>query len=535
MDMDQVMNKLDELKQNGAETEEYEKVLQKCEPYRVELPPLSQKIRDNYSFFGLSGAIYAVFYTFCLYRNPSGITAPLCALGTLCYFFLCLRKLEIKMGKKCLFYAGSIVLLGVNLCLTDDSFLIFCDYFGIFLLLLSGLLHLFYEDREWGLMEYLSAIVQTAFGALDHIGRPFEDRKVWKSRKKEEKNEEKKDKSALKYVFLGILIGLPLLVIVMLLLASADSVFGHLLEVFSVFNVLKRLFRIGNAVDTFFRIFNICLMMAAVYLLSYGLLVKLGSKSVKISSGKRHTGEPVIAITVNAMLGVVYLLFSVIQILYLFMGRLSLPEGTTYAEYARQGFFQLLLVCIINMTLVLFCLYKFRESRVLKGMLALISGCTYIMIASSALRMYMYVETYDLSYLRVLVFWGLGLIFLMMSGIMIFIFNGKFPLFKYCMVVVTILYLGLAYARPDYLIASYNLNEQHIHGNVDWHYLSRLSADAVPVIAEALERGEGDEFADDPENLIFFRLDMNVRGYTDGLRGFNFSRYYGSVSLRRLR
>lgn len=147
----------------------------------------------------------------------------------------------------------------------------------------------------------------------------------------------------------------------------------------------------------------------------------------------------------------------------------------------------------------------------------------------------MYVETYDLSYLRVLVFWGLGLIFLIMSGIMIFIFNRKFPLFKYCMVVVTILYLGLAYARPDYLIASYNLNEQHINGNVDWRYLSRLSADAVPVIVEALERGEGDEFADDPENLIYFRLDMNVRGYADSLRGFNFSRYYGSVSLRRLK
>lgn len=532
MDMEQVMNKLDELKKNGAETEEYEKVLQKCEPYRVPLPLLSQKIRDNYPFFGLSGAIYAVFYTFCLYRNPSGITAPLFAIGTLCYFFLCLRKLEIKMGKKCIFYAGSIVLLGINLCLTDDRFLIFFDYVGIFLLLLSGLLHLFYEDREWGLMEYLSAIVQTAFGSLDHIGRPFEDRKVWKGQKKEEK----KENSAIKYVFLGILIGLPLLIIVMLLLASADSVFGHLLEVFSVFNVLKRMFRFGNVVDTFFRIFNICLMMAAVYLLSYGLLVKLGSKSVRIASGKRQTGEPVVAITVNAMLGVVYLVFSMIQILYLFMGRLSLPKGTTYAEYARQGFFQLLLVCIINMTLVLFCLYKFRESRVLKGMLALISGCTYIMIASSALRMYMYVETYDLSYLRVLVFWGLGLIFLIMSGIMLYIFYRKFPLFKYCMVVVTILYLGLAYARPDYLIATYNLNEQHINGNVDWRYLSRLSADAVPVIVEALERGEGYEFEDDPENLIYVRLNINFGGYKqDGLRGFNFSRYYGAISLRRLR
>lgn len=534
MDMDQVMNKLDELKQNGAETEEYEKVLQKCEPYRTPLPPLSQKIRDNYPFFGLSGAIYAVFFTFCLYKNSSGITAPLFAIGTLCYFFLCLRKLEIRIGKECIFYAGSIVLLGINLCLTDDGFLIFCDYFGIILLLLSGLLHLFYEDREWGLMEYLSAIVQTAFGAGNHLERSFEDGKIWKNRKKTEENREGKQKMVLKYVLLGILTGLPLLVVVMLLLASADSVFGHLLDVFNVYNILKRLFGVGNVFRIFGDLFGICFMTLAVYLLSYGLLVNLAGKSVKISSGQRRTGEPVIAITVNAMLGVVYLIFSMIQILYLFMGRLSLPEGTTYAVYARQGFFQLLLVCIINMTLVLFCLYKFRESRVLKGMLALISGCTYIMIASSALRMYMYVETYDLSYLRVLVFWGLGLIFLIMCGIMLFIFNRKFPLFKYCMVAVTILYLGLAYARPDYLIASYNLNEQHIHGNVDWQYLRIRSADAVPAFVEAWEREKDndpeDELADIMASLKY------IWGRDEaGLRGFNFSRYYVSISLRRLR
>ncbi|MDE6530567.1 MAG: DUF4173 domain-containing protein, partial [Lachnospiraceae bacterium] len=362
-----------------------------------------------------------------------------------------------------------------------------------------------------GLPEYLSAIGQAAFGALGHITRPFEDRGIWKSQKKGEK----KQNPVLKYVFLGILTGLPLLVIVMLLLASADSVFGNLFgRIFHLLDVFESLNGIGDMIGIFF-------MTAAVYLLSYGLLVKLGSKSVSISSGKRQTGEPVVAITVNAMLGVVYLIFSMIQILYLFMGRLSLPEGTTYAEYARQGFFQLLLVCVINMTLVLFCLYKFRESRVLKGMLALISGCTYIMIASSALRMYMYVETYDLSYLRVLVFWGLGLIFLIMSGIMLFIFCRKFPLFKYCMVVVTILYLGLAYARPDYMIASYNLNEQHIHGKVDWRYLRRLSADAVPAVAEALEREEDSDFADDLEDLIYVRENGE-----SGLRGFNFSRYY---------
>lgn len=522
MDMDQVFSKLDELKLDGTEQDTYDRIVQTYAPYQEEtqaLPPLVQKIRDEYLFFALSGIIYAVFYAFCLYKNPSGITAPLFAMGTLVYFFLCLKKLEIRMGKECIFYVGSILLLGINLCLTDDGFLVFCDYCGILLLLLSGLLHLFHEDKDWGLPEYLSAIGQAVFGALGYCTRPFEDGMVWKSRRKGEK----KQYPVLKSIFLGLLIGLPILVVVMLLLVSADSVFGKLFSrFFKLFHIFVGLDGIGNIV-------GVCLMISAVYLLSYGLLVKLGSKSVRISFGKRRTGEPVVAITVNAMLGVVYLLFSIIQILYLFMGRLSLPKGITYAEYARQGFFQLLLVCVINMALVLFCLYKFRESRVLKGMLALISGCTYIMIASSALRMYMYVETYDLSYLRVLVFWGLGVIFLMMSGIIFYIFFHKFPLFKYCMIVVTILYLGLAYARPDYLIASYNLNERHINANVDYRYLRRLSADAVPAVAEALEREKGSDFSEDLNDLLDIRGDEEF-----GLRGFNFSRYYRRQYIRKM-
>lgn len=33
-------------------------------------------MRKNYAFFGGASALYALFYTFCLYRNASGITWP---------------------------------------------------------------------------------------------------------------------------------------------------------------------------------------------------------------------------------------------------------------------------------------------------------------------------------------------------------------------------------------------------------------------------------------------------------------------------
>ena len=74
---------------------------------------------------------------------------------------------------------------------------------------------------------------------------------------------------------------------------------------------------------------------------------------------RRHS--PVAAVSFMAMVGLVYLVFCVIQIVYLFMGKGSLPEGMTYSQYARQGFFQLLFVAVLNLVMVLMCLKYFRE------------------------------------------------------------------------------------------------------------------------------------------------------------------------------
>ena len=87
------------------------------------------------------------------------------------------------------------------------------------------------------------------------------------------------------------------------------------------------------------------------------------------------------------------------------------------------------------------------------------------------------------------------------------IYSEKFNLFHYCTVIVTIFYITLSFARPDYLIAKINISalsqkESQTEnqtdgfflgeGNVDMNYLIRLSADAVPVIAPVIADMEGD-------------------------------------------
>lgn len=467
----------------------------------------------HFRFFGLWSLLYAALYTFCLYKNPAGITYPFFIGGTLFYFFLSLRRLGITAKKDSAFYVISLMLLGISTFCTDNANIHFMNKLGIFLLFFSLMIHSFYADKDWEFLKYLQAIFQTVFGSVITIGRPFSDFFLFiRSGKKGAGNEEESGKG--KYVLLGLAISLPLAFYVLLLLASADVVFRKLM-----FNIKLP----DNMAGIFF-----CFMFAL--LASYCVITYLVKKEINSSVPKKHTLEPLTAITFTSVLSVIYIIFSGVQIIYLFVGNMALPEGYTYAEYARQGFFQLLFVCLINLALVLICLGYFKEHKVLKLMLAVISLCTYVMIASSTLRMIMYIKYYYLTFLRIFVLWSLFVIFLLITGVLIHIVKKDFPLFRYSMAAVTILYIGLSFSRPDYWIAKCNTSYmtgtesgffENENGYSDIRYLERLSADAAPVIIalakQDIYKGFGEEediwFNDYLRRRTNEAEDMTLRSY----------------------
>ena len=468
--------------------------------------PMLVALRENFAFYGLATLIYAIFFTFCLYKNAAGITAPFFIVGTLCYCFLCLKKLGVPIKKDAIFYVVSIILLGVSLCLTLDPVLIFFNYIGIILLGISGIIHLFYEDKDWELGKYFSAIQVIIFGTITKLFRAFSDCAYYSRKQKGTKKNEKA-----KYVVIGFFAALPILFLVVMLLSSADSVFSNLIHIrWSEFENISTLF-------------GILWMFALAYLITYGMLAAFSAYEIPIRKKEIKTYEPTIAITINCMLAVVYLLFSGIQIIYLFIGNLQLPEGMSYATYARQGFFQLLAVCVINLILVLISLYYFGSSRVLKGVLTVITACTYIMIASSALRMYMYVEAYNLSYLRLLTFWMLALLTFLMTGILIYCYLPKFPLFRYSMVVFTVCYLALSFAHPSYLIAKYNLRPGQEESLIDIYYLRRSSPDAAKAILECIEEERYLDLFDDNDIIDYMLTRSTYYENGDSIRHFNYA------------
>lgn len=477
----------------------------------------TKRFKENFSFFGIGSLLYGIFYAFCLYHNTSGITYPFFVIGTLCYFFFSVQKLGVPYKKDSIFYVISLVLLGISSCLTTSPQLLFMNKCGIFLLSFILMLHTMYNDKEWNLPKYFVAFFETIGTCFACIFRPFNDMISYF-------DAQKQDKTGKKSYFLPVLIGVaitfPLLAVITALLSSADIVFAKIIDrVITSFN--------------FTTIFELFFLILFIFFCSYAVYAALCMKNVQEEVKEQRKWEPVIAIIFTAALSIVYLLFSVIQIMYLFIGNMQLPEGYTYSGYAREGFFQLLAVCIMNLLLVLICLHLFRENIVLKVILTVISGCTYIMILSSALRMIIYINRYNLTFLRIFVLWSLAVIFLLMAGVTIYIYIKRFPLFNYGLAIVAVFYIGLSFSHPDYWIARYNLNSAHLEYLNEYDvidstdYLCSLSSDAAPILLNKEKNPYLQQVSESYITDAFSNYSHNIQRLSEEMhiRNFNFSVY----------
>ncbi len=482
---------------------------------------------SQFRHFYFGSLLYALFFTFCLYRNFNGITYPFFVGGTLLFFFSCLKKYGITAKKDTPFYVISLLLLGLSNFLTNSFPILFMNIIAILLLFFNLAIHCFYNDRDWTFSKHLSSLLLICFGSLGCIDRPFRDM-AWYHKSKAHAGRNKK----LNAVILGIIISIPLLLVIIILLSGADSIFAGLFENF----IYGLKFIPDNTVGIIF-------YLLFAFFAYYCIWVFLCKKELIEDVTDKRTAEPVVAITFTGIISAVYLIFCVIQIWYLFLGNLPMTEDFTYSQYARNGFFQLLFVCLINLVLVLICRGRFRENNILNIILTVITVCTYIMIASSVMRMLLYIVYYNLTFLRLLVLWALLIITLLITGVMISIYKPRFPLFRFSLITVTVLYLLFSYSHPDYWIARYNI-EPHtyvfkndtISTHIDYDYLSRLSSDAAPAFF-----GDDNTFSGttDQENIpladyqYFYisTIEDDLSERKNDFRTFNLSLYLASRFL----
>ena len=464
----------------------------------------------------LLSSVYALFYTFCLYRNRMGLTFPVFALGTAGLFLYYLRLTGRALKKGSALYLAGILLLGLNVCLTSNEIVILFDKGFIFLLFFMLFLHNLYDDSTWDVSKYILSLFGCVLSAVKFLPRPLKDLGEYlKGRGAKTTSgvvcretgveatsgvicreagtemtsgvvatsgvvcpqlgstKEVAPHTAL-YVLIGLGISLPLLAVILPLLMSSDVIFMDFFE---------NMFDLGIEIDPGAILF----MMFAVFMVSYGMLCRFGQPmkyaAAPVTDKRRYS--PVIAITVNLVLLSVYFVYCGIQVIYLFMRQGTLPEGYTYSSYAHEGFFQLVFVCLINILIVLLCRKYSADNLALKCILCLISACTYVLIASAAYRMFLYIDVYKLTFLRLYVLWALVVMAVVMAGIIVYLFRPGMPFARFAACVLVSLWIVFAYAKPDYLIAAYNIQYHD-----DDSYIMRLSFDAVPAIEKYDKSGE---------------------------------------------
>ena len=189
---------------------------------------------------------------------------------------------------------------------------------------------------------------------------------------------------------------------------------------------------------------------------------------------------------------IVYLLYFFSQTAY-FVSAFSniLPSGFTYAEYARNGFFELCRVSVINLVVIaaaeIFSRYAGKKPIVLKVYNSILSVFTLALMVIAQSKLAMYIRTYGMTPKRVNTFWFsivLGVVFFF---ILLYQFIPKINFTRCAAVSFAVLFCALIFSNTDAMIARYNI-EKYKSGEtktLDTDLLCyNLSDSAVPVIIE---------------------------------------------------
>jgi Domain of unknown function (DUF4173) len=262
------------------------------------------------------------------------------------------------------------------------------------------------------------------------------------------------------------------------LFATADVAFSHaiagLLPDLSVWPLLLRIFIFGCT--------------AAVVLT--GAYVAVSPPRFNRPPTASHVGRTPWVIPIAA-LDLLFLGFVAIQADVLLASdkdHLLHSTGLSYAEYARQGFWQLLIVTgLVLMVVAIAVRYAPMDRRAdratVRTLLGLLCALTLVVVAVALRRLYLYEDAYGWTRLRLWVhafeLWmGLVIVLVAIAGIRLK--ASWLPRAVAASGAAGLLAFGLL--NPDGFIAARNVDHFRHTGKADVAYLSGLSADAAPAL-----------------------------------------------------
>ena len=206
----------------------------------------------------------------------------------------------------------------------------------------------------------------------------------------------------------GLLISVPIIIVLMVLLTKADKYFSTVIS-----NFLS-LFKFELGIDSIIEI-GIILTLSFIFIFSTCVNIYQNRKRDDFESIRLSVSE-IISYIVLGLVSLVYVLFLISEISKITTNFLNVPIEYTYAQYAREGFFELLGVSTINFAILIFYLNfvdNLKNNKIIKYLLYMIIGFSVFIIFNSYYRMGLYIFEYGFTVLRlqVILFLALELIF----------------------------------------------------------------------------------------------------------------------------
>ena len=425
----------------------------------------------------LYGLIVGISFDVLFYDKTLGISYPVYVVLILLIFIASFWGSLRKLNNLIWFFAVPILLISATFFIYSNQILKILNYLIVpFLVIMFSSLAAGVNRSDWSDIRFIGDIVKRVFVPFGFIHKPF----VTLFRLNVREGREGRSR-VLPKVLLGILISVPVLAIIIWLLSSADIVFKNLFVNIPVSKIIKHFLVV---ISVF--IYTVCFLWS---------LLKAFDEREKSTYERikwKLFFDPVILLTILVLINVIYAVFSVIQFAYLFGGSsFVLPSSYTYAEYARRGFFELVVVSIINFGILLFgIVFVKKENKkiftAIRAFLTLLVVFTFVLLASAFYRMLVYEQAYGFTYLRVFVQTFMIMLFFLSIVNIIYIWYSKIPIIKSYFIISLAVYIIMNFANVDVIIAKNNINRYYETGQIDMDYLKGLSYDAVPEMQKLL-------------------------------------------------
>ena len=191
-----------------------------------------------------------------------------------------------------------------------------------------------------------------------------------------------------------------------------------------------------------------------------------------------------------AVLDALFVTFVAVQLAVLFGGHRHVLEtsGLTYAEYARSGFGQLVVVTLLTLSVVAATVrwapQETRQQRVvLRVLLGVLCALCLVIVGSALYRLHLYEEAFGFTRLRLFMnafetWLGVLVVLVLVAGVRL----RAAWLGRAVVATAALALLTLGAVDPDGFVAERNVERYQSTGRIDVVYLQQLSADAVPAV-----------------------------------------------------